>query len=48
MRKIGTDKIYTDSWLSINIIEKINKASCFSKTLTFNSEASEQVAAIFS
>ena len=24
MRKIGADKIYTDSWLSINFLEKLN------------------------
>ena len=47
MRKIGADKIYTDFCLSINLIEKNNKRSCFSKTLAFNSEAStKQVAAI--
>ena len=47
MRKIGADKIYADFFLSINLIEKNNKRSCFSKTLAFNSEAStKQVAAI--
>ena len=30
MRKIGADKIYTDSWLSINFLEKI-KCHVFSK-----------------
>lgn len=24
MRKIGADKIYTDSWLSISFLEKLN------------------------
>ena len=38
MRKIGADKIYTDSWLSISFLEKLNWVTFFLN----------QIAAIFS